>query len=925
MTDHDGIGNVWSTTPEGGDLRQHTRGREYAVRTLRACGSELVFARAAELVLLDAKSGEERALAVEPRPNRIALGRKFVTAPDDLGELALAPDGKRLAATVRGKLLWMEAWGVGASTLGEHSGVRYRLPVWLAPRPPVEAGGAVSAGPDARPTELVVVSDHGGEDRFEVHDVTAPGRGPRALRERGPIARPREVRAHPLARRIAVADVAGGLWIVDFGGGRSSSDGERGAHRAEEAEDLEGAEDLEDVESAAQAVRRSARGPVRDLAWSADGRYLAWVENVSWMLDGGLLFVHDTETGATQALNDGELPIHSPAFDPLGRFLWVLSERTFNPVLDRQQFGAATVDATRAYAFVLGAEGLSPFDPRFAEVAAEEERARERRFEELEGDEAERAKHAPREVAIDFEGLPERIVAVPDLEPGAYSDLVAVKDGLLWLDWPRLGLLDGDLFDDDDAPRPCLMHLELSSGKRTEICDGVGAFEERGGRTLVRTKETAYLWKTGEELPEEPARKGKNAHTGELALGRLRVEIEPGAEWRQMFEEAWRLQRDLFWTADLAGVDWQRARAKYACLLPKVTTRAELSDLIWELQGELGTSHAYEIGGDYPETRAYPVGGLGADFGWDGDGWRIERILRGDALVADACSPLAAPGVGARVGDRLVAIDGELLDARTEPTARLVHRAGQDVELTLLSAAGETRRTFARCLSSEDRLRYRDWVRTNRERVRARSNDRLGYLHLPDMGGSGLAEFFRSFRAESKFAGLVVDVRENGGGFVSPIVLDCLRRKVLGYDRPRHGRWISYPEDAVRGPLVMLIDQFAGSDGDMIAYAFRASGLGPLVGKRTWGGTIGIDIDGALADGTIVTQPAYSFCALGEGWNLENRGVAPDVEVEFDPGSMARGEDPQLERAIELALAALEETPVAEPVWPPVPSRRLPG
>lgn len=896
VSDKDGIGNVWSTTPEGSDLRQHTHGREYFVRTLRASGSELVFARGAELFVLDTENGEERRLDVHPRPNRLALGRKFVTAPDELCELVLAPDGKRLAATLRGKLQWMEAWGVGASSLGTPAGVRYRLPVWLAPRAPLasqEPEGAVAA-PETKTTELVVVSDEGGEDHLELFDVTAADRGPRSVLPLGAAARPRELIAHPLARSVAMTDIAGKLWLFDL-------DGDGGP----------------------QLVRSAERSPIRCVCWSADGRYLAWVEHLAWLLEGGVLQVHDTRTGLTHALNEPELPVHSPSFDPLGRFLWVLSERTFNPLFDSQQFNAVTTDATRVYAFVLRREGLSPFDPRFAELAGEQERAHEKLVEALEGDEAERAKLAPRPVEIDFEGLSERIVEVPDLEPASYTDLQAVKDGLLVLDWPRIGLLDVDAWT-GDTPRPTLTHLEVSTGKQTEIHGEAAEYQERGGQTLVRTKDSAWLWKTGEELPEEPARKGRNAQTGELALERLRVEVDPQAEWRQMFDEAWRLQRDSFWDADLAGVDWNRVRVKYASLLPKLASRAELSDLIWEMQGELGTSHAYEFGGDYPETKDYPVGSLGADFAWDGRGWKVTRILRGDAWMPGARSPLAAPGVGVVEGDRLVAIDGEPLDERTEPVARLTNRAGQDVELGILSAEGQTRRTFACCLRSEEKLRYRDWVRGNRERVRTASEGRLGYLHIPDMGGPGLAEFFRAWRAESKFPGLVVDVRENGGGFVSPIVLDCLRRQVLGYDRPRYGQWVSYPDDTVRGPQVMLADEYAGSDGDMITFGFRASGLGPVIGKRTWGGVIGIEVDGALADGTIVTQPAFSFCALGEGWGLENRGVSPDIEVEFDPASMARGEDPQLERAIEVALAALREKPVSDPVWPPVPSRKLP-
>ena len=895
LCDQDGIGNIWSCTREGGDLRQHTFGREHYVRSLAACAGELVFARAGDVFVLDLDSGEERRLELDTRPEGAALDRRFASAPDELHEIALAPDGRRIAAIVRGKLCWMEAWGVGARTLGRSRGVRYRLANWLAlPAEPAAKSKAPKTARAELARELVVVSDEGGEERLEIYDVE---RGQReALLALGPVRRCAEIVPNPARRGFALTDAAGRLLVWDLAQG-----------------------------SEGRLIATGQHGALRDVAWSADGRWLAWIERESWLHSGGILRLCDTETGRTLVLNDEELLIHSPTFDPAGRLLYVLSERSFNPVLDGVQFGATVPEATRLYAFVLEQRGLSPFDPRFPDVVEDEDRAREKRLEALDEDEAERQKRAPRPVQVDADGLAERLVEFPDVAPGSYSDLCAVKDGVLYLEWKRSGMLDddGDPEDRDEA-RALLCHFEIATGKRTVVHDAVSTFDVGGERTLILAKDAAFLLKTGEEPPEEPPRKGKNRGTGELDLERLRVEIEPAAEWRQMFDEAWRLQREHFWTPDLAGVDWEAARRRYLPLLERIATRAELSDLIWELLGELGTSHAYEIGGDYPATRRHPVGCLGADFTWDGRGWRVERVLAGDAWHPESAAPLAAPGVGVVAGDRLVSIDGLPLDARTEPAAGLVNRAGQYVEVGILTAAGEERRVFVRCLESEERLRYRDWVRENRRRVRSASNAQLGYLHVPDMGGRGLAEFFRAFRAESKYPGLVVDVRDNGGGFVSPILLDCLRRKVLGYDRPRHGRWSTYPPDAVRGPIVALCDQFAGSDGDMFCMAFRALGLGPLVGKRTWGGVIGIEIDDALADGTITTQPEFAFFANELGWSVENRGIEPDVEVELDPAAIAAGRDPQLERAIELAMAALAGAPVQDPVWLPPPPRGAP-
>jgi tricorn protease len=410
-----------------------------------------------------------------------------------------------------------------------------------------------------------------------------------------------------------------------------------------------------------------------------------------------------------------------------------------------------------------------------------------------------------------------------------------------------------------------------------------------------------------------------------IDLGRLRIEVVPAEEWRQMFLEAWRLQRDHFWVESMAGIDWRAVRDRFLPLLGRVATRSELSDLIWELQGELGTSHAYEFGGDYPERTSYPVGNLGADLRWDGQGYVVERVPKGDAWNAKAASPLGAPGVNVTEGDRILMVGGRSVSEAEPPSALLVHEASTDVELTVEpKAGGAPRRVVVRTLGSERQLRYRDWVRRKRAHVDERSKGALGYLHIPDMGGYGLSEFFRAYRSQSKRPGLVVDVRNNGGGFVSQLVIEHLRRRVIGYDRPRYGRTESYPFDAVRGPLVAICDQFAGSDGDIFCHAFRRYALGPIVGTRTWGGVVGIDldVDKHLADGTIVTQPEYGSYFEGVGWNVENHGVEPDVEVVMDPATMARGEDPQLDRAIDLALEALQTQPVREPEWPEVPSRR---
>jgi tricorn protease len=424
-----------------------------------------------------------------------------------------------------------------------------------------------------------------------------------------------------------------------------------------------------------------------------------------------------------------------------------------------------------------------------------------------------------------------------------------------------------------------------------------------------------------DEDPEEKPADEMNRRSGWIDLGRVGVRIEPRDEWAQMLREAWRLQREQFWDPQMSGVDWDAVLVRYAALLPRIRTRAELSDLIWEMQGELGTSHAYEMGGDQRRSPQYRRGFLGADYAWDAarNGYRIDTILRGDSWNRSDDSPLAAPGVDVRAGDAIVAIGGARVSATRTPDELLVNLANRDVAIDV-ERDGKTHRVLARALRSETMLRYRAWVNANRALVHQRTGGRVGYVHIPDMGPWGFAEFHRGYLTEFERDGLIVDVRYNRGGHVSPLLLEKLARKRVGYDVPRYGPPQPYPPESLGGPLVALTNQFAGSDGDIFSHCFKLYGLGSLVGMRTWGGVVGISPYHELADGTTTTQPEYSFWFVDAGWHVENYGTDPDVEVDIAPHDSAAGRDPQMETGLRLILEAIEKAP-KRPEFPPYPDR----
>ncbi len=886
IDDSDGYGNLWSCTSDGNDLTQHTRHRDFYARHLKRHGATLVYQHGGRIRRYDTRSGQDSLVELNAAPSGTQLQRKFVDPHTQLQHLALSPDGKHLAAVVRGKCVTAAAWGGAVRRVGEASGVRYREAVWIT-------GGE----------EIAVMSDAGGEEGIELHDV-ATGECRRRFVLPGS-KRLKALYACPARRAVAATDVSGKLFYADV-----------------------------DNPDAASVLADPRTGPIHDVAFSPDGAWLAYVEPISWLVEGGRAHLLEIATGRSIRLNDDDVPTHSPAFDPKGRFLFVVSERTFNPAIDSSSFATACVQSSRIYAYVLASDQISPFDDRWREVLESEEKDKSDESDKDHGrgksaSGSETGGDADAEVEpirVDLEGLESRMAVCPHVHPGDYGDLHVDDDKLVFRSWPILGLLDHER-DEDDLDhdlKPSLECYELRTGKLSTLIDAVKAIDVRAGRTLALAEEELYLLETGEEPPKEPPHPGHSRQSGTIDLDRLRVDVVPGDEWRQMFEEAWRLQRTHFWAENMAEVDWDDIRERYLPLVSRVTTRAELSDVIWEMQGELGTSHAYEWGGDYPARKAYPVGLLGVETTWDGTGYRIDRFLEGDPWDPDVSSPLGAPGVRAEVGDRIVGVAGHAVSERDDPRRLLVHAAATDVEIVLEPAGGgERRRVDVRTLASEKRLRYRDWVRRTRRAVAEASDGRLGYVHVPNMSGLGLSEFLRSFRTESRRDGLIVDARSNGGGFVSQLIIERLRRRVIGWERPRYGRPETYPADTVRGPIVALCDQFAGSDGDIFSHAFKAYEIGTLVGKRTWGGVIGINVDFLLADGTTVTQPEFSCYFDGPGWNIENYGVDPDVEVDMDPASSAAGKDPQLERAIAIAMEQLETRSVGEPEWPPVPSRRF--
>jgi tricorn protease len=898
IADHEGIGNIYSCLPSGADLRRHTRHTGYYVRNISSDGRRIVYHAGADLYLFDPAAGESRRLDVACHSPRVQRNRKFVEAADYLQGSDLHPKGQAVAITTRGQLASMSNWEGAVSTHGETRvdvdgvavAVRRRLAVWLH-------DGA----------RLVAIADSAGEEALEVHH--ADGREPARRLSSLDIGRPVAIAASPTRDQVVLTNHRHELILVDLAKGRAA------------------------------VLDRSPYGRMRGLAWAPDGRWIAYGYPCS--IQTSVIRLCQVESGQITEVTRPVLVDEEPAFDPEGKYLYFLSSREFNPVYDSLHFDLNFPAGRRPYLVTLRKDLLSPFVPvprphdekdkegeggDGAQPGQEAPATEEASPEGIEPAEPDSTKeHA---LEIDLDGIADRVLAFP-VDEGLYGQIRGLKGKALFTCFPVEGSLGGR--PEPGGPPPAKGRLEVydfAEQSHETLVDGLSSFElSLDGKTLIyRAGNRLRVLKAGEK-PDDKAGSAPGRKSGWLDLGRPKVQIDPGAEWAQMFRHAWRLQRDQFWTEDMSGVDWQEVFRRYWPLVSRVATRSEFSDLMWEMQGELGTSHAYEFGGDYRPEPDYAQGYLGADFRYDesSGGYQVVHIVRGDTWNDDASSPLAAPGVNVQEGDLLLAVHGHRLHRHMTPQQALVNHAGDEVLVSISSQdGGEPRTVTVRTLRFEGAARYREWVEENRRRVHAATDGRIGYVHIPDMGPSGYAEFHRGYLAEVTRQGLIVDVRYNSGGHVSQLLLEKLARRHIGYDVPRWGEPIPYPMESVTGPMVALSNELTGSDGDIFCHAFKLLGLGPLLGKRTWGGVIGIWPREPLIDGGITTQPEFSTWFEDVGWGIENYGTDPDIEVEITPEDWIAGRDPQLDRAVAEALRLMAEAPPHTPDFSTRPQLPLP-
>ena len=631
----------------------------------------------------------------------------------------------------------------------------------------------------------------------------------------------------------------------------------------------------------------------RDYAWSPDGQYLAF----SQTQESGLraLFIYSVRDNRTRQISEGLFSEYMPRFSADGQHLFFLGDREFAPQISQREWNFAANRMTGIFALGLTRDAANPFAPKDTEEPGLN----------ANGDNGENSGSAGKETRIEFEGLMQRLIRIP-VDNANIGGLAVVEGGLLFVE-------SDAWFYGRGAERP--PRLRLFKFEDREVVDfpsdlQLADVSADGKRLLARQGQQWQVF--------DVSREGRDPTT--VATSGLQARIDPVAEWATAFDEVWRRFRDHFYVENMHGYDWQALREAYRPWLEHAAHRSDLNYLMGEMIAELNVSHAYVSGGDEGLPDRPSISLLGARFEIANGRYRIREIFQGQNEEPRYRSPLTEVGVDVRAGDYLLAINGRALSADENIFQRLHLPTGQPVELTVSARPdGRDPRTVrVNPISDESSLLYLGWVLNNRQRVLDATDGRVGYLHIPDMGADGIREFIKWFYGQLRMDGLVIDVRSNGGGNVSQMLIERLARRPLALGFSRTNPYTTtYPNQAFNGHLVALLDENSASDGDIFPWQFRNAGLGPLIGQRSWGGVVGITNHGPLIDGGTVNVPEFGFADVNGEFVIEGVGVEPDIEVENDPASVIAGQDPQLERAIDEVMAKIEANP---PRFPPRPA-----
>lgn len=793
--------------------------KEYDVKFPSLNQGKIAFSNGGELYLLDTKTDNYAKVPVRIVSDFAAQRTELIDASKNIQGSTLSADGDFALFSARGDIFVVPNGKGLTKNITNSPGAHDRNPAW---------------SPDGK--HIAWISDKSGED--EIYIAKPDGTEMKQLTKNADTYR-FSIIWSPDSKKLLTMDKEFRLQYVDVASGKVTD------------------------------VARSDTWELRDVAWSPDSRWIAYIDFNPQMM--GIINVYDTKTGETRAVTDGFYSATDVVFTPGGNYILFKSERTFKPKVSDIEWNVSYSDMQNIFAIALNenAPNLFGYEGYEVKIPGKEEKKED--------------KDKTVEVTIDFDGIDKRVFDFPT--PAAnYYGLKPTKDHKLYYSRYSTG------------EKAATYVYDVKKREEKKIGDfSSWEISADGSKMMIRERGNYYIEKVNGSVKPE----------NKLDLSNMDIMLDRKAEWQQIYDETWRQMKYFFYDPGMHGMDWQKEKERYAALLPYVNHRSDLTYIMGELIGELNVGHAYVGGGDMPKVDEVAVGLLGADFSWDGGAYKIDKIYEGRNWDRSTYSPLDQVGNKVEAGDYLLSINGTKLTATMTPFKALVGKADDWVELGIAdSPNGEERKVYVKTIKTEKGLRYLDWVESNRQYVAENTNGKVGYIHIPDMGvGGGLTEFFEYWLPQLNKEGLVIDDRYNGGGNVSPMITQRLMRELTIVKVKRNQKTVSpSPSGVFPGPLALLINELSASDGDLFPYRFKANELGPIIGKRSWGGVIGIYGPLPMVDGGYVYKPeSANFGANGE-WILEGVGMIPDIVVDNHPDRLMRGIDDQLDTAIQYVM-----------------------
>jgi tricorn protease len=882
-SDRDGRMNLFSIDLTSRETKQLTKFKDFDIKFPSIGKNTIVFEEAGYIWRYDLASGQAAPVPIDVKED-FAIGRSaLVDASKHIESVDLAPDGERTIVVARGDLFSVPAKNGTPRNLTKTSNAHERDAVW---------------SPDGK--WIAYNSDVTGENELYVRPQD--GKGDPVQVTSGAETYYYKAVWSPDSKKLLWSDRLQRLRYVDV------------------------------ATKAVTQVDQDKYGEIEVFNWSPDSQWIAWGRPEQ----NGLprVYLYSVANKQQTAVTDNWYGAGEPVFSDDGKYLLLSSARDFKPTFGEEEFANVYRDMQRVYLVTLAKETENPLGPRSDEVGKAEQKrekekakeAEEKKSEEKAGEKKTEEKKPeaakpkkPVVVKVDTDGIQSRIAGV-EITPGNYRNIRMIEDRIFYL--RRTAGDDVGEDDEDDGGQEKKSHLcayNVEDRKETVLSD-VNDYQITfdGKKMLVKIKKDYAII----DLPKDKI----ETKDHEMKIQGLDMQLDRHAEWKQIYFECWRHMRDFFFSPTMNGVDWKAMRDKYAALLPFVNHRNDLTYLLGELIGELNSGHTYVGGGERPDTPRIKLGLLGAELSRDPatHAYRIDRILPGENWDKHTRSPLTAIGVNIKAGDYILAINGTPVSTLSNIYDVLIGTAEKQVILRVNSKPSEAgaRDVTVVPTDNEAPLYYLDWVQKNIDYVAKKTGDEVGYLHIPDMGQPGLNEFTKLYFPQIRKKALIVDVRGNGGGFVSPLVIERLRRAFVMIGIARNGMPQPDPADSFMGPMVTLINEFSASDGDIFPFRFKFLGLGKLIGKRTWGGVVGIRNSLPLVDGGQFFKPEFALYSKdGKQWIVEGHGVDPDIVVDNDPGKEFRGEDQQLDRAIQEIQEELKTKRYDIPPVPPYPNR----